>query len=57
MNSTVIRTNDSTDAAGAGESSRLMAELSIAHEGRHHHRSIDAANYARQRRQLGRQTL
>ena len=53
MSSTLTQTNESTAAADAGESSPLMAELSIAREGCYYHydgyrheRLEDAVTYA-----------
>ena len=53
MSSTLRHTNESTAPADAGDGSRLMAELSIAHEGRYYHydgyryeRLEDAVTYA-----------
>jgi hypothetical protein len=53
MSSTLIHTKDSTDEADAVESGRLMAEFSIAHQGRYYHydgyryeRLADAVAYA-----------
>jgi hypothetical protein len=37
MKSTLIDTQDPTDASPVGESSRLMTELSITHHGRYYH--------------------
>lgn len=53
MSFNLTHTNGSADATDAGESSRLMAELSIAHGGRYYHydgyryeRLADAVAYA-----------
>jgi len=45
MSSTLIPTNDSTEAAVAREGCRLMAEWSIAHVGRYYH--YDGYRYER----------